>query len=88
MTTIGSLEYQELMSQGKNLSLQCCPRSESLANRGKEQESCRDHGLSNLSRRRLKFNRIDKNRVFGRDNIAVADFVDGKILRDQRQTIP
>jgi hypothetical protein len=37
-TTTGSLENQELMPQGKNLSVQRCAGSKSLPNRRKERE--------------------------------------------------
>src|ERR1700676_4534214 len=66
MTTTGSLENQELMPRGKNLSVQRCAGSKSLPNRRKERENDRDHGLSKLSRRPSKFNWVNENRVFGR----------------------
>jgi hypothetical protein len=43
------LENQELMPQGKNLSVQRRAGSKSLPNRRKEQENDREHGLSKLS---------------------------------------
>ena len=45
----GSLENQELMPQGKDLSLQPCRSSKSVPNRRKEQENGRQHGLGKLS---------------------------------------
>ena len=66
MTTTGSLENQELMPQGKNLSVQRCAGSKSLPNRRKERENDREHGLSKLSQRPFKFNWVNENRVFGR----------------------
>src|ERR1700676_3802802 len=66
MPTTGSLENQELMPQGKNLSVQRCAGSESLPNRRKERENDRDHGLSKLSQRPFKSNWVNENRVFGR----------------------
>jgi hypothetical protein len=67
MTTIGSLESQELMSQGKNLGVQCYAGSKSLPNRRKKQENGHVYGLSKLSWRRFKFNKISEYQVFGRD---------------------
>jgi hypothetical protein len=55
------------MPQGKILGLQRCPGPKSLPNQGKEQENGCDHGLTNLSRRWLKFNQVSETRVFGRD---------------------
>jgi hypothetical protein len=60
------LENQELMPQGKNLSVQRCAGSKSLPNRRKERENDREHGLSKLSQRPFKFNWVNENRVFGR----------------------
>src|SRR4029077_8448021 len=67
MVTIATLKNQEMMPQGKNLSLQRCARSKSSSNRREEQEHGRQHGLSKLSWRRFKFNWFNENRVFGRD---------------------
>jgi hypothetical protein len=67
MTTAGSLENQELMSQGKNLSVQRCAGPKSLPNRRKERENDREHGVSKLSREPFKFNLLNENRVFSRD---------------------
>jgi hypothetical protein len=67
MTTAGSLENQELMSQGKNLSVQRCASPKSLPNRRKERENDREHGVSKLSREPFKFNLLNENRVFSRD---------------------
>src|ERR1022692_4820396 len=72
MTTAGSLENQELMSQGKNLSVQRCAGPKSLPNRRKERENDREHGISNLSPASFKFNYFNENGVFGRDNLAKA----------------
>jgi hypothetical protein len=66
MTTAGSLENQELMSQGKNLSVQRCAGPKSLPNRRKERANDREHGLSKLSREPFKFNLLNENRVFSR----------------------
>jgi hypothetical protein len=73
MNTSGSLENQELMPQGKNLSVQRCADSKSLPNRRKERENDREHGLSKLSRRPFKFNWVNENRVFGRHRSAGID---------------
>jgi hypothetical protein len=69
MTTAGSLENQELMSQGKNLSVQRCAGPKSLPNRRKERANDREHGVSKLSREPFKFNLLNENRVFSRDKI-------------------
>jgi hypothetical protein len=61
MTTTRSLENQELMPQGKNLSVQRCAGSKSLPNRRKEQENDREHGLSKLSRQPSKFNWVNES---------------------------
>src|ERR1022692_890287 len=50
MTTAGSLENQELMSQGKNLSVQRCAGPKSLPNLRKKRENDREHGISNRSK--------------------------------------
>jgi hypothetical protein len=71
MTTAGSLENQELMSQGKNLSVQRCAGPESLPNRRKERANDREHGLSKLSREPFKFNLLNENRVFSREWITL-----------------
>jgi hypothetical protein len=68
MTTAGSLENQELMSQGKNLSVQRCAGPKSLPNRRKERANDREHGVSKLSREPFKFNLLNENRVFSRDS--------------------
>src|SRR5271169_1652748 len=60
----GSLENRELMPQGKILGLQRCRGPKSLPNQGKEQENGCEHGLTNLSRRWLKFNQVSEIRVF------------------------
>jgi ribosomal protein S10 len=67
MTTAGSLENQELVSQGKNLSVQRCAGPKSLPNRRKERANDREHGVSKLSREPFKFNLLNENRVFSRD---------------------
>jgi len=72
MAVIGSLENQKLMPQGKNLGLQRYAGSKSLTNRRKQQENGREHGLSKLSWQRFKFNWVNENRVFGRDNSHMA----------------
>jgi hypothetical protein len=73
MTTAGSLENQELMSQGKNLSVQCCAGPKSLPNRRKERANDREHGVSKLSREPFKFNLLNESRVFSRDRIGLSD---------------
>src|ERR1700675_3247405 len=66
MTTTGSLENQELMPQGKHLSVQRCAGSKSLPNRRKERENDCEDSLSKLSRRPPKFNWVYENRDFRR----------------------
>jgi hypothetical protein len=73
MTTAGSLENQELMSQGKNLSVQRCAGPKSLPNRRKERANDREHGVSKLSREPFKFNLLNENRVFSRDRRQIPD---------------
>src|ERR1017187_3254695 len=75
MTTAGSLENQELMSQGKNLSVQRCAGPKSLPNLRKKRENDREHGISNLSPASFKFNYFNENGVFGRDNLAKASLL-------------
>jgi hypothetical protein len=54
MATTGSLENQELIPQGKKLSVQRCAGSKSLPNRRKGKENDREDGMSKLSRRPFK----------------------------------
>ncbi len=67
MATAGALEDQELMSEGKNLSLQCCSSLKGLASRRKQRENDREHVAEKLQRRLPKFNQFNQNGVFGRD---------------------
>jgi hypothetical protein len=71
VTTGGSLENQELMPQGKNLSVQRCASSKSLSNRRKERENDCQHGIGNLYPAPHKFNWFNQNGVFGRDSFTV-----------------
>ena len=70
MATAGALEDQELMSEGKNLSLQGCSSLKRLASRRKQRENDRHHVAEKLQRRLPKFNQFNQNGVFGRDNLA------------------
>jgi hypothetical protein len=54
MATAGTLEHQELMSQGKNLNLQRCESLKGLPSRRKQRES--EHVVEKLQRRLPKFN--------------------------------
>ncbi len=56
MATAGALEDQELMSEGKNLSLQRCSSLKGLASRRKQRENDREHVAEKLQRRLSKFN--------------------------------
>src|ERR1700730_9329057 len=68
MATAGALEHQELMSEGKNLSLQRCASLKGLPSRRKQRENDRDHVAEKLQRRLPKFNQFSQNGVFGRDS--------------------
>src|SRR5436853_6641288 len=68
MATAGALEHPELMSEGKNLSLQRCASLKGLPSRRKQRENDRHHVAEKLQRRLHKFNRFSQNVVFGRDN--------------------
>src|SRR6266853_502560 len=68
MATAGALEDQEVMSEGKNLSLQRCSSLKGLASRRKQRENDREHVAEKLQRRLPKFNQFNQNGVFGRDN--------------------
>jgi hypothetical protein len=68
MATARALEDQELMSEGKNLSLQRCSRLKGLPSRRKQRENDREHVTEKLQRRLPKFNQFSQNGVFGRDN--------------------
>src|SRR5437879_1718792 len=70
MATAGALEDQELMSEGKNLSLQGCSSLKRLASRRKQRENDRHHVAEKLQRRLPKFNQFNQNGVFGRDNFS------------------
>src|ERR1700674_1525086 len=65
--TAGGLEYQELMSEGKNLRLQRCTNLKDLPSRRKQRENDREHVAEKLERRMPKFNQFSQNGVFGRD---------------------
>ncbi len=67
MATAGALEHQELMSEDKNLSLQCCSRLKGLPSRRKQRENDRGHVAEKLQRWLPKFNQFSQNEVFGRD---------------------
>jgi hypothetical protein len=58
MATAGALEQQELMSKGKNPSLQRCSRLKSLPSRRKERENDREHVAEKLKRRLPKFSQL------------------------------
>src|SRR5438445_12535074 len=60
-------EHQELMSEGKNLSLQRCASLKGLPSRRKQRENDRHHVAEKLQRRLPKFNQFSHNVVFGRD---------------------
>jgi hypothetical protein len=62
------LERQELMSEGKNLSLQCCTSLKDLPSRRKQRENDHEHVAEKLQRRLPKFNQFSQNGVFGRDS--------------------
>jgi len=66
------LKDQELMPEGKNLGLQRDPSSKGLRNRSKQQGYDRGHGIGKLLQRPFKFNWLNKNEVFGRDNFNVS----------------
>jgi len=67
MATAGALEDQELMSEGKNLSVQRCSRLKGLASRRKQRKNDREHVAEKLQRSPPKFNQFNQNGVFGRD---------------------
>src|SRR5438105_7724279 len=71
MATAGALEDQELMSEGKNLSLQRCSSLKGLASRRKQRENDCEHVAEKLQRRLPKFNQFNQNGVFGRDRQAM-----------------
>ena len=73
MATAGALEDQELMSEGKNLSLQRCASLKGLPSRRKQREDDREHVAEKLQRRLPKFNQFSQNGVFSRDNISKSD---------------
>ena len=68
MATAGALEDQELMSEGKNLSLQRCASLKGLPSRRKQRENDRHHVAEKLQRLLPKFNQFSQNVVFGKDN--------------------
>ena len=63
------LEYQKLMSEGKNLSLQRCTSLKDLPSRRKQRENNREHVAEKLQRRPPKFNQFSQNGVLvGQDD--------------------
>jgi hypothetical protein len=68
MATAGALEDQELMSEGKNLSLQRCAILTGLPSRRKQREDDREDVVQKLQRRLPKFNQFSQNGVFSRDS--------------------
>lgn len=60
------------MPEGKNLGLQRDPSSKGLPNQSKQQGYDRGHGIGKLLQRPFKFNWLNKNEVFGRDNFNVS----------------
>jgi hypothetical protein len=66
MATAGALEQQELMSEGKNLSLQRYSSLKGLLSRRKQRENDREHVAEKLQRRLPKFSQFSQNVVFGR----------------------
>jgi hypothetical protein len=80
MATAGALEDQELMSEGKNLSLQRSSSLKGLPSRRKQRENDREHVAEKLQRRLPKFNQLSQNGVFGRHTFAPAlDFQYGQM---------
>jgi hypothetical protein len=67
MATVGPLEDEELLAEGKDLGVQRRAGSKSLQNGKEQREDDRRHGSSKQSRRPFKFNRINENGIFGRD---------------------
>jgi hypothetical protein len=67
MATAGALEDQELVSEGKNLSLQRCASLKGLPSRRKQREDDREHVAEKLQRRLPKFNQFSQNGVFSRE---------------------
>jgi hypothetical protein len=67
MATAGALEDQELISEGKNLSLQRCASSKGLPSRRKQRENDREYVTEKLQRWLPKFNQFSQNAVSGRD---------------------
>jgi len=57
-------EHQELMSEGKNLSLQRCASLKGLPSRRKQRENDRHHVAEKLQRRLPKFNQFQSQRRF------------------------
>ena len=85
MATAGALEHQELMSEGKNLSLQRCSSLKGLPSRRKQRQNDREHVAEKLQRRLTKFNQFSQNGVFGRDrhrlDVIVATSAYGNYLK-------
>ena len=71
MATAGALEYQKLMSEGKNLSLQRCTSLKDLPSRRKQRENNRENVAEKLQRRPPKFNQFSQNGVFGRNRMTL-----------------
>jgi hypothetical protein len=70
MATAGALEDQELMAEGKNLSLQRCASLKGLPSRRKQREDDREHVAEKLQRRLPKFNQLSQNGVFSRVRVS------------------
>src|SRR5438105_11600307 len=88
MATAGALEDQELMSEGKNLSLQRCSSLKGLASRRKQRENNCEHVAEKLQRRLPKFNQFNQNGVFGRDSPTpegrIRSEASGRVLSQER----
>jgi hypothetical protein len=80
MATAGALEDQELMSEGKNLSLQRCSSLKGLPSRRKQRENDREHVAEKLQRRLPKFNQLSQNGVFGRHSSRLRSTVEARIF--------
>ena len=84
MATAGALEYQELTSEGKNLSLQRCTNLKDLPSRRKQRENDHEHVAEKLQRRLPKFNQFSQNGVFGRDRLTDLSFIVSSSLDDMK----
>jgi hypothetical protein len=59
--TAGALKHPELMSEGKNFSLQRCSSLKGLHSRRKRRDNDREHVAEKLPRRLPKFNQFSQN---------------------------